>query len=68
MLTKRLKPGQLFTANGKVFRVRNAKLETDCEVCQAINNNNHCIAQTEGFQCIIVCGVRHYPQFIRNVK
>ena len=80
MLTKRLKPGQLFTANGKVFRVRNAK--SDCDECIAANNNRisysystifcvsytFCIAGAGKFDCLKVCGIGHYPQFIRNAK
>lgn len=73
MLTKRLKPGQLFTANGKVFRVRNTHLLSgviydDCHKCVKVNNN-FCIAEFKGgFPCSTVCGYGHYPQFIRNAK
>lgn len=72
MLTKRLKPGQLFTASGKVFRVRNTHLlsEANCDDChECIRvNNNFCIADKGGFLCSTVCGYGHYPQFIRNAK
>lgn len=67
MLTKRLKPGQLFTANNKVFRVRNTNLGSDCNKCRRVNNN-HCIADKGDFLCSTVCGYGHYPQFIRNAK
>jgi hypothetical protein len=68
MLTKRLKPGQLFTANGKVFRIRNSHFMADCDVCRRVNNDFRCMADKGGFLCSTVCGYGHYPQFIRNAK
>lgn len=72
MLTKRLKPGQLFTASGKVFRVRNTHFMSgeDCNECRKVNGNPRCIciADKGGFLCSTVCGYGHYPQFIRNAK
>lgn len=82
MLTKRLKPGQLFTANGKVFRVRNTSLEKEnskrlgdeCDECRKVNgtwcchDDSRCIAYKGKFLCSTVCGYGHYPQFIRNAK
>lgn len=71
MLTKRLKPGQLFTAKGKVFRVRNTNLESiaaDCIECMRVNDSLFCMADKGGFLCTTVCGYKHYPQFIRNAK
>lgn len=72
MLTKRFKPGQLFTVNGKVFRVRNTHFlsKDDCGECRRVNNDSHsiCMADKGGFLCTRVCGYGHYPQFIRNTK
>ena len=69
MLTKRFKPGQLFTVNSKVFRVRNTHfLSEDCDECRKVNNNLRCVADKGGFLCTRVCGYGHYPQFIRNAK
>lgn len=68
MLTKRLKPGQLFTTRGKVFRVRNTHfMLDDCSACRKVNGN-FCMADRGGFLCSTVCGYGHYPQFIRNAK
>lgn len=68
MLTKRIKPGQLFTASGKVFRVRktNLKSRDECAECRIANGGSDCMA--DNFLCITVCGYGHYPQFICNTK
>lgn len=74
MITKRIKPGQLFTVNGKVFRVRTTHFRSisDCDECRKVNGNPHtlddCPARECNFYCSFVCGYGHHPQFIRNAK
>ena len=63
MLTKAIKPGQLFTANKKVFRCCKQTVEESyefvCKTCEQ-KNREECIAYKNDFDCAY-CG-SGYPK------
>ena len=70
MLTKIIKPGQLFTAKGKVFRCcKQTAKEYDnefvCETCELVNQGE-CLGRKYNFNCFILHSERAscYPKLL----
>lgn len=62
MLTKAIKPGQLFTVNKKVFRCcKQTAKEFVCDTCER-ENRKECVAFENNFDCYKLG--RGYPKLL----
>lgn len=62
----RLKPGQLFTCNKKVYRVskRCANLVRTCDMCREHNGIPPC-KENPLLECLYMCGLEMFPETIK---
>ena len=70
MLTKSLKPGQIFTANKHIYKVTKFEKSRRCATCRETNAPHFCAAQEDGFICAQVCGWGYYPKLltVKDIK
>lgn len=63
-MAKQLKPGQLCTIRGHVYRCKKTTIFGTCTECKIINKNNGCLFAYNGDTCFKLFG-ENYPKLVK---